>query len=499
MRRVALVVLLLTSLGAGCAWHPTPQLAPRDAAPRRGLPALQRELASAVQTPAFTNAVWGVEVRSLKSGEILFARNPRTFLMPASNMKVVTLAAAAERLGWDYTFQTRVVAGGPIDHGTLKGDLVILGSGDPSLGGRPGGSPAIVEAWADEIRARGISAIEGRVVGDGGAFAGPGLGAGWAWDYLAYGYAAPAGGLAFNENVAVLVMRAGAAVGDPVTAELRPDATGLAVECRAVTGPKDGDTDLTLDRLPGSRLLRVGGTVALGRTDVTRSVAVDDPALFAASALRKALVLRGIAVAGEAVAGERRPPAVTPPERVLVTYTSPTLAAIGKVTLKVSQNLYADSLLRAMGRPADGGPATVADGIKTVQGVLQGWGIGPDRYVMVDGSGLSRYNYLSADVLVGVLAHLYADPRHRGPFSDALPVAGVDGTLAGRMKNTAAQGNARAKTGSISNARSLSGFVVTADGEPLVFSILVNNFNVPQAEADAVADRVVARLAAFRR
>jgi D-alanyl-D-alanine carboxypeptidase/D-alanyl-D-alanine-endopeptidase (penicillin-binding protein 4) len=171
----------------------------------------------------------------------------------------------------------------------------------------------------------------------------------------------------------------------------------------------------------------------------------------------------------------------------------------------VSQNLYADTLLKRIGQPAPQAtgvpvaPATTSAGIKAVQEVLARWGISPDRYLQVDGSGLSRYNYLTADVLATVLTRVFADERLRAAFIDGLPVAGVDGTIASRMKNTKAQGNARAKTGSISNARALSGFVTSADGEPIVFSMIVNNFNVPQSDADAIMDRAVVRLAEFRR
>jgi D-alanyl-D-alanine carboxypeptidase/D-alanyl-D-alanine-endopeptidase (penicillin-binding protein 4) len=131
--------------------------------------------------------------------------------------------------------------------------------------------------------------------------------------------------------------------------------------------------------------------------------------------------------------------------------------------------------------------------------VLQGWGVAPEQYLQADGSGLSRYNYLTADVLVTVLTRMFADDRHFEPFITALPVAGVDGTIASRMKNTKAQGNARAKTGSIANARALSGYVTSADGEPLVFSMIVNNFSAPATQANAIIDRAVVRLAEFRR
>jgi D-alanyl-D-alanine carboxypeptidase/D-alanyl-D-alanine-endopeptidase (penicillin-binding protein 4) len=229
-------------------------------------------------------------------------------------------------------------------------------------------------------------------------------------------------------------------------------------------------------------------------------VSVDNPTEFMASAFKQALVGRGIAVTGGAIDMDTlaAPPDLNGGEAI-VSYTSPPLSEIGKVLLKVSQNLYADSLLKAIGRPADGGPATAREGRKVLREVLAGWGIAPDQYLQADGSGLSRYNYLTASVLVAVLTRMYADKRHREAFADGLPIAGVDGTIAGRMKGTKAQGNARAKTGSIANARALSGYVTSSDGEPLVFSMIVNNFNVPQSQADAIIDRAVVRLAEFRR
>ena len=501
MKRTVFAALAIAGLAAGCAQHPKPSVTPQKiVAPRRGVTALRTDLASYYRVPAFQNAVWGVLVRSLKTGETLFALNPGTLVMPASNMKVVTTAAAAERLGWDFTFRTTVVAAGPIEAGVLKGDLVVVGSGDPTLGGRPTDGPAIVDRWAEAIRARGITAIEGRVIGDDNAFEDEGLGSGWAWDDLAYGYSTPIGGLDFSENTVTLAFRPGAAVGDPVTIEARPDGSNLQIASTVKTAASDGRLDIELRRLPGSLHLDVTGSVPIGRTDVTQTVSVDNPTDFVVRAFRQALINQGIRVSGDAVDVDSlpAPPDLTSAE-TLVSYTSPPLAEIGKVLLKVSQNLYADTLLKAMGRPAVGGPATARDGRKAVQDVLQGWGIAPDRYIQADGSGLSRYNYLNADVLVAVLTRMYRDERHRVPFTDALPVAGVDGTLAGRMKGTKAQGNARAKTGSIANTRALSGFVTSADGEPLVFSMIAGNFNAPAADAVAIIDRAVVRLAEFRR
>lgn len=501
MKRALLSALVVVTISAGCAPKTKPAAGPPPpVTPKRGVKALQSDLSSYYRAPAFQNAVWGVLVRSLKTGETLYSLNPGTLLMPASNMKVVTMAAAAERLGWDYTFATTVIATGPVEGGVVKGDLVVVGSGDPSLGGRPTEGPSVVERWADQIRAKGITRIEGRIIGHDNVFDDGGLGQGWAWDNLAYGYSTPTSGLAFNENVVRLSFAPGPMPGAPVTVTAKPEGSGFLVEAAVATAPQGGDTDISVTRQPGSRQLGVTGLVPVGRTDVTQDVSVENPTEFMAGAFRQALISRGIDVAGAAIDADALP---APPEvrsgETLVSYTSPALSEIGKVLLKVSQNLYADTLLKVIGRLADGGPATTREGRRVLRDVLEGWGIAPDQYIQADGSGLSRYNYLTANVLVAVLTRMHANERLRAAFTDGLPIAGVDGTISGRMKDTKAQGNARAKTGSIANARALSGYVTSADGEPLVFSMIVNNFNAPATQANAIIDRAVVRLADFRR
>ena len=500
MRRVWLGVALLV-FAASCAQQPRPAVTPQpQPGPLPGTAVLQSDLTSIFQAPAFSNAIWGVLVRSLKTGDTLFALNPRTLLMPASNMKVVTMATAAETLGWDRTFKTTVLAAGPIEQGILKGDLVIVGSGDPSFGGRPAAAGAIFETWAAELRAKGISTIQGRIIGDDRTFEPQGLGTGWTWDDLPASYATPTGALNFNENTVQVTIKPGLAVGDFAQIEARPGASGLRIDSTVRTVAKDGTANIDLDRFGGSAVLHVSGTVPLGRAPIVRTASVDSPTTLFVGALRQTLSASGIAVSGDAV--DVRSLAALPDlghAVPILVYTSAPLAQIGKVTLKVSQNLYAETLLRLMGCAAPTVPCTTQAGLKTVQQVLKDWGVAPETYVMVDGSGLSRYNYLTPEVLVSILTHVQADSRLRDSFVDALPIAGVDGTISSRMRDTKAQGNARAKTGSIANARALSGYVTSADGEPLVFSILVNNFNVPQADADRVIDRAVVRLAEFRR
>lgn len=454
---------------------------------------LPAELDRIFNAAAFARMQWGVVVQSLDSGAVLYERNPSALLMPASNMKVVTLAATAERLGWDYRYRTRLVSTGTIEGGVLRGDLVVVGSGDPTINARGGSPTRVFESWADQLKAAGIERVEGRIVADPRTFDAAALGAGWAWDYLGYGYAAPVSGLQYNEDVAELVIKPGVAGGTPAGVEVRPAESGLLVENHVMT-VAGGDTDLELQRLPGSNRLLVTGTVPVGAKETTRTATVDDPALYFVRVLRGTLVSKGIPVSGEAVGFEAlNGDAPSGTSRLIVEHQSAPLSEIARVLMKVSQNLYAETLLKTLGAQAGG---SAQAGQKVVRDVLTGWGIAPEAYVLADGSGLSRYNYVCAEMLVKILRQMYRDPRHREPFQATLPVGGQDGgTIAQRFKGTRAEGNVKAKTGSIANVRALSGYVTTLDGEPLAFSIIANNFTLPQQTIDAATDLAVERLA----
>ncbi len=501
IRRQLLIAALLI-VPPGCAKRP-PASVPLPAASlalrAAALPVLQSELDELFQDAALERAAWAVLVQSLDTGEVLYSHQARKLMMPASNMKILTLAAAADRLGWDYRFETSVLAAGAIDEaGMLHGDLVVRGSGDPSIGDRSGHATDVFGSWADELTRAGIRRIDGCIIGDDNAFDDEALGAGWAWDYLAYGYAAPIGALPFNEDAVDLVIRAGRAAGDPVQIEIRPAENGLALYNRLITGTKDSATAYDLRRIPGDSRLEITGTIPAGTEEFTQSASVGNPTEFFTRTLRAVLISRGIPVSGPAIDIDVAPvvPDLTQ-ARVLVSHRSQPLSELAGRLMKISQNLYAEILLKAMGRRA--GVGTAENGRAVVREVLDGWGIGVEDVVMYDGSGLSRYNYVTADALVKVLTRMYEDPRHRKPFLAALPVAARDGSLANRLEGTKAEGVLRGKTGSIANVRSLSGYLRAADGETLVFSMLANHFTAPQATIDAVMDRAVERLAEFKR
>ena len=461
--------------------------------------------------PIMAHAQWGVVVRSLDTGATLYEQNAGKLMMPASNMKIVTLAGALHALTWDYRFVTTLETDAPVEAGVLLGDLVVRGGGDPTINSRNNRGTAVFDEWAAALSAAGIARISGRIVGDDGLFDDEGLGAGWAWDYLEAGYAAPVGALQYNEDVALLTVLPGAAAGDPAVLSM-PSGSGLTLANRATTSAAGVPETIALRRHVDEPVLEVSGTVPLPspaadaatptptRT-VARPVAVTNPTRYFAQSLKEALAARGIVVTGDAVDGDDLPvPSGPAPaqRRVLARTESPPLGDIATVLMKVSQNLYAETLLKAAGAVA-GGVGTTASGRAQVAAMLRDWQIDDRALVMADGSGLSRYNYVTANLLTAILARLYADVAHRDAFLSTLPIGGKDGTVSTRMRGTRAAGNALAKTGSIANVRSLSGFVRTQDGEMLVFSILANDFVVPGATVNWIADLAVEVLANFTR
>ena len=483
----------LTLAGAGgCA--STPAAAPQ--ANVRVVRALAADLDRIFNAPPTANALWGVQIKSLDSGRVLYQRNPSTLMMPASNMKIVTLAAAAETLGWDYRFKTTLETTGTIEDGVLKGPLIVRGTGDPTINSRNGRAAALFDEWAAALRAAGITRVHGGVTGDASAFDDRRLGQGWAWDYLEAGYAAPIGALEYNEDIATVTIRPGGKPGEAAALQLAPG-TGLGLLYHVVTGEPGSRTAITLERRTYDNYLDVSGSIASDSAPVTRDVAVITPAKFFAHSLLIALVDRGIAVGGIAADLSEQPPDVMPmPRRVLHESLSPPLREIATTMMKVSQNLYAETLLKAIGA-ARGGTGSAAAGRQAAADVFTAWGIAENAYVHADGSGLSRYGYVTPATIVTLLERLHADPKHRDAFAATLPIAGKDGTISTRLRATRAEANATAKTGSISNVRALSGYVRTRDGELLAFSILANNFTAPAATINWMTDLAVESLANY--
>ncbi len=490
----ALAFAIVAVLWSG---HVAPGAAVPTNSAQTAVTTLRRDIESILGRPALERTYWGVLVRSLATNDTLYALNAGKLMMPASNMKIVTLLTAAERLGWSYTYETRLVAAGSIAAGKLEGDLVVVGSGDPTISHEGLGSD-VLDLWAERVKAAGIEAITGRIIGDDNAFEDETLGPGWAWDYLASGYAAGVGALQLNENAVWVTATPADSVGSPALVSIAPDNSGLDVRSDLTTTAVGTLSAVTTRRLPGSPRLALRGTLPVGSTPIAVRVSVDNPTQYFVNALRATLVAHGIDVQGAAVDIDDLPSSPSLSDATTIaSYRSPPLSTLAIRMMKWSQNLYAETLLKTMGAAA--GAPGIQGGREAVRSTLDSWAVSPTGLVMIDGSGLSRYNLVTPETLVAVLARARHVQGLRDTFEETLPIAGRDGTLQSRMKNTPAENNVRAKTGSIANARGVSGYVKAADGEPLVFSILANNFETLADEIDRATDAILVRLARFRR
>jgi serine-type D-Ala-D-Ala carboxypeptidase/endopeptidase (penicillin-binding protein 4) len=469
----------------------------------QSLPALQFDIDAFLAAPEFERGFWGVIVKAVDRDEVLFSRNAAKLMMPASTMKVVTLAAAAEKLGWDYTYTTRVFRTGKIVDGVLQGDLIVVGSGDPSIDDWDGAATQLFADWATQLKAAGIHTIRGRIIGDDNLFDDDGFGFGWSLDDMARSFSAGVSALQFNEGSAQLKIAPGRSIGARAAITVVPDYSGLTIHNRLTTGPAAGLPVVSRRRLPGSSRLEIHGSIPLRTHPFSETASVDNPTLYFVTALRRALVAGGIDVRGPAVDIDDldSPPtrnAAAPP---LITYQSPPLSMLATTMMKLSQNLYAETLLKTIGIDSlDHPTGTAQTGLEAVRSVVEDWNIDPAGLIQADGSGLSRYNYIAPETMVAILMHIGRDERLRSAFESTLPIAGQDGTLEARLKGTAAEGNARVKTGSMTNVRATAGYVRTADGETLAFTIFANNFeNSSSTTVNAAIDAIIARLASFRR
>jgi D-alanyl-D-alanine carboxypeptidase/D-alanyl-D-alanine-endopeptidase (penicillin-binding protein 4) len=486
------LAIVLVLFAAGCGARAAAPVVEPGPGPARlpPLEQLRHNLQQLFTSSPVDHANWGVKFESLLTGETLYGYNALKFLLPASNQKLLSAAVAAERLGWDYRFTTRLVATGPIDaSGTLHGDLVVVGDGDPSINPRHPDRWRVFDEWAARLRARGVRAISGRLVGDDNAFGEPGLGQGWSWDNLAYGYGTAVGALQYNENQIAITVTPGAASA-PAMVAASPGGHGMVIDARVTTAAGGTANTVDIARLPGSPVLFVVGEIAADAKPMTITAAVENPTRFYVNALAEALTRQGIALGGEAVdidaLGWFHPPA-SPHE--LIVDRSPPLAELVDVCLKWSRNEYAETLLRAVA-PA-GQPATAGAALDVMRAQLAAWGIAPRLVASVDGSGLSRQDYLTAHALTLLLTYVWMQPALADTFRSTLPLAGVSGSLAERMRGTPLEGRVWAKTGTLSNVRGLSGYLLTRAGEPVVFSMLANNYQVPTAEIDGTMENAL--------
>ncbi|HVX65813.1 MAG TPA: D-alanyl-D-alanine carboxypeptidase/D-alanyl-D-alanine-endopeptidase [Bryobacteraceae bacterium] len=472
------------------------------AIPLAGASRLARRIDRIIRSsPAAEGAFVGVKVVEVERGRTLVELNAKRPFLPASNTKLFTTALGLARLGPDYRFETIVGSdSSPDGAGRLAGDLRLIGGGDPTLSARSvpyhlgpdtGDPLAPLEALADQVFASGVRRIDGNIVGDDTAFVWEPYTDGWDQDDALWEYGAPVSALMVNDNVFRLRLEP---AGSTAALSLSPEVEFFSIDNRVRVAP--GLANLVeLERLPGSRQLRVWGTL---RSPVDRFLAMDDPALWAARIFASALARRGIVVAGRPVAlhryrNEAGSGAEPRPAVVLARRTSPPLLELLRIIDKASQNLHAEVLLREVGR-ARGGAGTRPAGLEQEKQFLAACGITPDEYRLVDGSGLSGLDLVTPEAVVKLLLAMHGAPA-REQWISLLPVGGRDGTLEHRFGGRPEALRIRAKTGSLSQASALSGYVETRKGKTLAFSILINNFTAPAAEIRRVIDRIALTLA----
>jgi D-alanyl-D-alanine carboxypeptidase/D-alanyl-D-alanine-endopeptidase (penicillin-binding protein 4) len=444
---------------------------------------LQSRVSEISHRPGLSRAQIGIKIASLDTARVLYEENADKLYMPASNMKVYTMATALDRLGPDFRFVTSVYAAAKPDAtGSVKGDLIVYGRGDPSISAffNNGDYWKGINDLAQLIADSGLKHVDGDLVGDESYFRGPQLGSGWEWDDLQSYDGAPISALTVNNNAVDVVVRPAPSAGSACSVTTGPPLPVLTILNRTTTGLAGSRRDIAISRYLGESTIEVSGNLPVGDQGITGIVSIPDPALAFVYMLRSALSVRGVTLTGRSrtITAKNRGnlPLNTASLVEVAKMQSPPLSEIAGKTLKPSQNLYAELVLRALGQIAGppSAPTSSDAGFEVVKQFVTAAGLNPGSYALADGSGLSRHNLISASGTVQLLTFM-SHHKYYNVFRDALPVAGVDGTLKNRLKDNAATGNVHAKTGTINQVAALSGYVTTAAGEHLVFSIIVNN------------------------
>jgi D-alanyl-D-alanine carboxypeptidase/D-alanyl-D-alanine-endopeptidase (penicillin-binding protein 4) len=489
---------------------------------RRG--SLAKQIQAIISDPAVSRAHFGISVVSEK-GRPIYALNDGQFFQPASNAKLFTTAATLAMLPSNVTWTTDVVTSGTVQDGTLRGNLEILGVGDPTMSGRaypyaghterPNPPLQALQSMADQIVAGGIHRIDGDVIGNDTWFPWEPYPGDWTWDDLQWDYGAPISALTVNDNIVFLNV-APSTPASPPAVTWDPDVPYYTLENSLTSVPGDEHASYGIERGPGSLDIRLYGSI--NQAGLHERLAIQDPAQYAAIALRQMLLAHGLEITGRAMAQHRedidtqdfreeedQPVVLHPlnlttirqPEtdlRVLATHVSPPLNEDVTVTLKVSQNLHAELYLRLLGR-LEGDDGSLAQGARVVRSFLtEDAGVNPDDFVFVDGSGLSRADLITPRAATTLL--VYAEHQPWGQlYRDSLPVGGVDGTLADRFTPGPLRGRVFAKTGTLGEASSLSGYLIARSGRTVAFSILCNAHTPYGNDARKAIDRIVTAIA----
>jgi D-alanyl-D-alanine carboxypeptidase/D-alanyl-D-alanine-endopeptidase (penicillin-binding protein 4) len=439
----------------------------------------------------------GVAVYAVDRRAALYLHHADVPLVPASNMKLYTTAAALGRLGADFQYTTSLYVDGPIrSDGALEGDVILVGRGDPTLSGRFYGDSVtyVFDRLAAELRMQGVRRIQGRLIGDASYFDDARVAPGWESTNLLWWYGARVSALSFNENIVTIEVRPGGWVGAPPSVSFNPHADRLVLVNGAVTGGRRGGRSIGIRRRPDLGGYEVRGRIPITSGPLRYVVAVEDPAIFALSVFRERLERVGIEVTGaeEIVHAWEPRPGRSP--RLVASHTSPRLIEIVRVINKHSHNFIAEQVFKTLGAVFEG-EGSFDEGSEVVRDFLDELDVSAWGVRIQDGSGLSRYDNVTArqtaELLVAMASHAQFEE-----YYDSLLIAGDDGDPR-RLNAPAARGNVHSKTGTLRGASALSGYVTTGDGELLAFSVISNGLPRGKGAAIAIEDAVAERLAAY--
>jgi D-alanyl-D-alanine carboxypeptidase/D-alanyl-D-alanine-endopeptidase (penicillin-binding protein 4) len=465
-----------------------------------------------VDRPAARRAFWGVQFIDLDSGEVVYQYNEEKLFVPASNAKLFSTALALSRLGPDRRFATRLVAEEPLGAGgAIQGDLLLIGGADPNFSSRivpynpkaeyAGDPLEPIRRLAKQAHDRGLRKVAGNIVGDDTRFVWTPYPEGWALEDSTWSYGAPVSALSFNDNRIDVLVRPGSGAGQPAMLRLEPSVDYYSVRNMTRTGAaRAAARALSIELKPDQKAIRLWGDISVRSPGRELSIAVDDPALFAAMALKQELEKLGVEVAGAPAAKHYDqtevpdlrggPPAAAAAYALeLGAIESASLREIIKITNKTSQNLHAEMLLREVGYSMRGVGSHEA-GIEEMRAFLKEAGLSPWEFFLSDASGLSRKDLVSPAATVKLLRHMWQSPL-RDAYVESLATGGEDGTLDWRFSRSAAKSRIRAKTGTLSHVTALSGYATTLDGRRLAFSIFVNNFGVSASYIRNLVDEIV--------
>jgi D-alanyl-D-alanine carboxypeptidase/D-alanyl-D-alanine-endopeptidase (penicillin-binding protein 4) len=498
--RRLLAALLLAPWGTAALAAQTPRAgnvadSPSHATSAPARTALAQRIDAVLARSALSRVTWGIEVRDAADGTVLYARNAARPMVPASNLKLIVTAAAAHHLDPDYRFRTSLYAAGPVVDGVLQGDLVLYGRGDPMISDRYFPTKtAVFESMADSLRARGIRRVTGGVVADESWWDGEHVREDWDPADRLWWYAAPVSALGFNDNSIDFRILPGTSAGAPARITAEPASGAYRLQNATRTVARGGARTLDFERGTGPGAVRAVGQIPLGAAADVEYFAVDDAARWTGTVFRETLERAGIDVARDEVRVVSDPAAsISASATALVEWRSPPLAqAIGPVLLK-SQNLFAETLVKTLGREVRGRGSWEA-GLGVEREFLTGVvGVDPAEFVLRDGSGLSDRNRVSPRALAQVLAYVRRTPA-QDVVRRQLPVSGAaEGSLRERL--TDLRGRVAAKTGYIGGVNSLSGYLTMPDGRELIF-VVIGNGEASQADRIRAIDDVVRAVAA---